>query len=65
MKKKSALLFIVPACALLMAGCDAKSGLLEVKKKAKEIVYKTVEGLDNFFEEESQTNTAVKASYHL
>ena len=61
MKKKVGFLLILPACSMLLAGCD----LASVKSKAKEIVKKIVYKLDDFFLEDSASASNVKVSYHL
>lgn len=55
MKKRAALLLLLPALGVMMAGCSPKETLKSALRKGKEIVKtgveKTVEALDNFFEE--------------
>lgn len=55
MKKRASLLLLLSGLGIVLTGCSAKETLKTVLRKGKEIVKtgveKTVEALDNFFEE--------------
>ena len=60
MKKRAALLLLLPALGVMMAGCSPKETVKSVLRKGKEIVKtginKTVEALDNFFADSNPEN---------